>query len=402
MNTAERIMKIKQPQVTVIIPVYNAECYLKQCIESVIGQTLVNIEIICVDDGSKDASREILEHYSKIDKRTIVLTHITNKGLPASRNTGIEAATGEYLYFLDSDDYLERMDALEILYNAGIEDRSDEIIGGVLKWNEHDDEKYYGWHEKYLQKEVHGKSLDKIPQLYANVVAWNKLIRCDFINKHRIRFNKNIIKHEDNPFSCMVHILADRISIIPIVTYIYRQANTDSLMATEKKEDAFYRCKYCYDIFKFIESCKRHQYYRKMYYHRYSWQLIKGAEILSRFSPSKSEIYKLMKEWKKVIELLPAELPNIADSHRKIYLNLKKKDFDSAWRSALNFTKASIKNESKVYQKFERNSPENIKELKRLKKINRRLKSQIELVYSSRSWSYTEYIRIILLKIRGY
>ena len=90
-------------KVSVIIPIYNVEDYIEECLVSVLNQTLKEIEIICVDDGTKDSSMEIVERYAKEDDR-IVIIHRENGGLSAARNTGLEAATGEYVYFLDSDD----------------------------------------------------------------------------------------------------------------------------------------------------------------------------------------------------------------------------------------------------------------------------------------------------------
>ena len=92
-------------KVSVILPVYNVEKYLKECLDSILNQTLQEIEVICVDDGSTDRSLEILREYEKKDKRVIVLTQ-ENKGAGAARNKGLAIAKGEYLSFLDSDDFL--------------------------------------------------------------------------------------------------------------------------------------------------------------------------------------------------------------------------------------------------------------------------------------------------------
>ena len=91
-------------KVSVILPVYNVEKYLKECLDSILNQTLQEIEVICVDDGSTDRSLEILREYEKKDKRVIVLTQ-ENKGAGAARNKGLAIAKGEYLSFLDSDDF---------------------------------------------------------------------------------------------------------------------------------------------------------------------------------------------------------------------------------------------------------------------------------------------------------
>ncbi len=99
------------PKVSIIIPIYNVEKYIKKCLDSLIKQTLDDIEIICVNDGSPDNSMEIVNEYAKNDKRFIVLTQ-ENQGTGAARNKGIDAATGEYIMFLDPDDWYE-FDACE-------------------------------------------------------------------------------------------------------------------------------------------------------------------------------------------------------------------------------------------------------------------------------------------------
>ena len=102
-------------KVSVIIPVYNVEQYLKECLDSVINQTLKDIEIICINDGSTDGSLKILEKYESLDDRIVVFSQ-ENSGLSATRNKGMQLSSGEYVYFMDSDDYLE-LNALEELYN---------------------------------------------------------------------------------------------------------------------------------------------------------------------------------------------------------------------------------------------------------------------------------------------
>lgn len=94
-----------KPIVSILIPVYNVENYLEKCLDSVISQTMNNIEIICVNDGSTDHSGEILEKYQKKDKRIIVVNK-ENGGLPSARNAGLEIARGKYIGFVDSDDYI--------------------------------------------------------------------------------------------------------------------------------------------------------------------------------------------------------------------------------------------------------------------------------------------------------
>ena len=395
------------PKVSVIIPIYKVEKYLVQCLDSVVSQTLNDIEIVCINDCSPDGSQSILDEYSAKDVRFVLLQHEINRGLAGARNTGLDTATGEYIYFLDSDDFLASNDALEILFRAAREDDADEVIGGIIKWHEDTDEKYLDWHKNYLEKEVHGQSLDSLPQLRANVIAPNKLIRKTLLEKYHIRFNEELRKHEDNPFSCKVHVLANRISIIPVTTYIYRQDRSGSIMSNEKKEDAYFRSIYCADIFTFIESEEAHRQYRSMYYPGYSWQLVKGAEILSRFSPSLKQKLELMSRWSNAIEPMPPGFPEVPDHLREIFLLVRQGKPEEAWRKAVILIESSegLLPSQPAPSEFVSGLKQRIQKLKpaieQQQKINFRISSQIESVLTSKSWRITAGLRSLTSMVRG-
>ena len=94
------------PKVSIIVPIYNVEPYLRQCLDSLVNQTYNNIEIICVDDGSVDVSGTILDEYAKVDNRIIAM-HIVNNGVSSARNTALAIASGQYIRFVDGDDWIE-------------------------------------------------------------------------------------------------------------------------------------------------------------------------------------------------------------------------------------------------------------------------------------------------------
>ena len=121
---------IKAALLSVIIPVYNVEPYLEQCLDSVINQTYKNLEIICINDGSTDNSLKILEKYQKKDNR-IKLINQKNKGLSEARNAGLDVAKGEYIAFVDSDDYLE-LNAYEEAMNVVLQEK---ISCGLKKFS---------------------------------------------------------------------------------------------------------------------------------------------------------------------------------------------------------------------------------------------------------------------------
>ena len=116
-------------KVSIIVPVYNVENYIERCLKSLVNQTLKDIEILIINDGTPDNSIEICEKYAKNDNR-IKIFNKENEGLGLTRNYGIERATGEYIAFVDSDDYVT-LDMCENLYNAAIENNADIVYGEV-------------------------------------------------------------------------------------------------------------------------------------------------------------------------------------------------------------------------------------------------------------------------------
>ena len=118
-----------KPKVSVIVPVYNTEKYLKRCLDSILNQTLSDIEIIIVDDGSKEACALLCDQFAKLDSR-IKVVHKQNAGLGFARNTGLNEANGEYVGFVDSDDYIEPM-MYETLYAAAKNNGADIAVSGI-------------------------------------------------------------------------------------------------------------------------------------------------------------------------------------------------------------------------------------------------------------------------------
>ena len=124
------------PKVSVIIPVYNVEEYLRECLDSVINQTLKEIEIICVDDGSTDNSLEILKEYAKKDNRITVISR-KNKGVGYSRNEGINVSKGKFIAFMDPDDYYPDLSVLNTMFNKAIEHKVKICGGSLIVYDEH-------------------------------------------------------------------------------------------------------------------------------------------------------------------------------------------------------------------------------------------------------------------------
>ena len=126
--------------ISVIVPAYNVEDYLGECLDSIINQTFTDIEIICVNDGSVDSTLDIFNDYASRDERINVISQ-ENKGLSGARNTGLKHAKGKYIYFMDSDDYLE-VNALERMYSAAEEKSADIVFFKLINFDDGTGEKY--------------------------------------------------------------------------------------------------------------------------------------------------------------------------------------------------------------------------------------------------------------------
>ena len=125
---------MEKDKISVIIPVYNTELYLRRCLESVINQTYTNLQIIIIDDGSTDNSLKICTEYAQNDNRLIVYSQ-NNSGVSAARNKGLDMATGDYIAFVDSDDFIEN-DMFAKLLNTMVNNEADIIVCGIKFYSE--------------------------------------------------------------------------------------------------------------------------------------------------------------------------------------------------------------------------------------------------------------------------
>ena len=128
-------MSVENPLVSVIVPIYNTAEYLEECLDSLISQTLEDIEIICVEDKSSDDCLKILKEYSKKDDRIVLIENDSNQGQSISRNNGLKVAKGEYVAFLDSDDWIDR-NTYEQLYKFAKDNDHDLVVFNALRFND--------------------------------------------------------------------------------------------------------------------------------------------------------------------------------------------------------------------------------------------------------------------------
>lgn len=230
-------------KVSVIVPVYNVEKYLQQCLDSIINQTLQEIEIICVDDGSTDGSLEILEKYAKKDRRVGIIKQ-KNAGAGAARNRGMLAAHGKYLSFLDSDDFFEHT-MLEKAYELAEKDQTDFVVYKSDQYHTEKDE-FVSVSWVVREKEIppyhpfsHRQMTDNIFKVFVGW-AWDKLYRKDFIDSYDLKFQEQRTSN-DMFFVFSALVLAKRISVLQEVLAHQRRDAKDSLSKTrENSWQCFY------------------------------------------------------------------------------------------------------------------------------------------------------------------
>ena len=227
--------------VSVIIPVYNTEKYISICLNSVLNQTLKNIEIICINDGSTDDSLEILNEYANNDNRIKVISK-SNEGQGIARNVGIKEARGEYIAFVDSDDFIKE-DMLEKLYFSCKKNNLDLAMCKVASYDElsnkiNDSLWYYslGIFDDFDKKVFsHNDTFEFTCEI--SVTPYNKLYKNSLIQKYDIKFAENLI-FEDEVFFYDVYLKAKRVSIVDEVLYYYRTNRMGSTV--EKTHDKDY------------------------------------------------------------------------------------------------------------------------------------------------------------------
>lgn len=243
MKTCEfNMIDIKNtPKVSIIVPIYNVEKYLDRCMDSLLNQTLKDIEIIMVDDGSPDRCPQLCDEYAKRDNR-IKVVHKKNAGLGYARNSGLEIATGQYVAFVDSDDYVDtRM--YEVLYNQAVSSQSDAVFCGLRR--EYDGHKYINRQDVSETTFFEGDDLIDLgldfiasapyvkQERKYEMSVWHSIYDLTVINQNHIRFlSERDIVSEDLPFQIDFFKVAKKVCFIPDIYYTYCMNNDGSLTQT--------------------------------------------------------------------------------------------------------------------------------------------------------------------------
>ena len=219
--------------ISIIVPAYNVEAYLVRCVESILNQTHGNLEIILINDGSKDSSGMICDAFAEKDSRIHVI-HQENKGVSAARNAGLDIASGDWIGFVDSDDWIEP-DMFEKLLNAAVESGKLVAVCGFVKYH------LNGWKEKracgYIPKVLgREQALEyMLSNKYYEGHVCNKLFKCSLVHDLKVRFDETVHACEDLLFSTQVFIGIDGVVYVDFLFYHYLIRDGSSVSVLNEK-----------------------------------------------------------------------------------------------------------------------------------------------------------------------
>ena len=361
------------------MPVYNTEKYLKEAIDSVLNQSFKDFELICINDGSTDNSPEILENYRKKDKRIKIINQ-KNKGLGAARNKGLKNSNGEFIFFIDSDDYIAE-NALENLYKNAILNDSDMVLYKMARFNGDNiwynapifdfdeinpkiDFSNYTFNYKEIKSHVLNKSFS----------ACIKLYKKEFLDKYDDFYFDTGLIFEDVPFHVKVMLRSKKISYVPEYLYYYRQ-NPNSIINTNKNREDIYKI---IDIVK--EFLKENNYYSEF---KYEFDYFKVLQILQYILEANTEEYfnKAKDEFSNM-DLSDNDLiyPRYIDL---VNIVLCSNSFAEFKLSYYKFEIKSLSAEKEILEK----------RLANLKEKNDYLNNEKNLILKSKSWKITKPLR---------
>jgi len=327
LKISNNISKISIIKLSVILPVFNVENYLVQCLDSIVNQTLREIEIICVNDGSTDKSPLILEDYAKKDNRIRIINQ-KNTGSGVARNLGIKHVKGEYIGFVDSDDYID-VNMFEKLYkNAKLND-ADVVMCPMCIISE--TEEKFTTDElkalKYYDLDCFSKDFDNKVFDYKDtrdfifsiaVNAYNKIYRTEFINKINAKFAEGMI-FQDNIFFYQTYLHARRMSLIRDFLYFHRINRAGSAIAN--KGNGFYDIIKIHNMIKKIfESLPNFDYYKTdLINKKIISTIFRYSQVSENYKP---EFFKLIKQDFKKMKLMDKELDSLNKLSKNHYFNI--------------------------------------------------------------------------------
>lgn len=260
------------PKVSVIVPIYKVEKYLRQCIDSIINQSLKDIEIILVNDGSPDNCPKICDEYKKIDSRIKVI-HKKNGGLSSARNAGMKIATGEYIGFVDSDDYIEH-DMYEKMYYTAKEHDVDFVMSDYYKVHETNKTEVSAiidggiYNKNKIKNIIYPQLIMKENIDYGPLLAvWHCLYKNSFLKDNDIYFDEVVKYSEDNLFSSIVGYKSESFYYMKGSYFYNYRYNPNSISATYKEDSLSVYVEMNNRLYNKFYNCKEFSFNRQLNLH---------------------------------------------------------------------------------------------------------------------------------------
>ena len=306
------------PKLSIIIPVYNIEEYISNCLNSILSQPFRDFEVICVNDGSTDNSLLELQKYRN-DERVIIIDK-KNEGSGVARNSALAIARGEYVFFVDGDDWIEE-NSLQKMVDEADRLKTDILVFGGLSYYE--DKGQTGGYsanklpKKYLNKVFNAKDIRKDIFKFPST-AWTKLYRREFLQKNDIKFQEIKVGQDQLPFFHSM-ITAQRIAILPENLYCYRKNRRGAVTAVKKKKN-FSPIYVFYGIEEMLKHTGLINEYKSIFVKKY---FAKATSWLAKFQddlkPQYFEEYsKLLKHVQEEYGLYKNFHPKITDGYWKL------------------------------------------------------------------------------------
>lgn len=289
----------KNPIVSVIVPVYNVEKYIKQCINSIQVQTFGNIEIICVNDCTQDNSMKIVKELAKNDSRIKIISHIKNKGLGAARNTGLNAAKGKYCLFVDSDDWINPK-CIETVYKYFEKYNLNTIWFKANIWWEKTSQLTKMWIFQYFSDFPEGKVvLTDENFVDFPLYSWNKAYNREFLLKKNIRWTEGVL-FEDVEFFFKLFTQSPEIYIIDEPLYVYRRRD-DSIIGNccTNPDKAEHLLNVTTNVYKYLVTNDLFEKYQNAFY-RYS---LDALNMFRAYPKTQRALFPRMQKFIRDIEI---------------------------------------------------------------------------------------------------
>ncbi len=335
---------MKMTKVSIIVPFHNVEKYISKCLTSLIYQSLEDIEIICINDASTDDSKNIVQHYMENDERIILLNVENMSGQSYARNLGLEVASGEYIGFVDSDDWVE-LDMFERMYNKAKSIDSDITMCQAQLYDDKEQTFYTNDYYSLKSLEKYGDKVftpeeTKDEILNINVVLWNKIYKREFLQNTLVKFQDGYI-YEDLPFFFETYLKAQRINILWEAPYYYRQNRQFSTMQNSDKK--------VYDRIPMVERTynvlKQAQFFEEKKAEIISWII---DDIFHRYTLLEDKYYEdyfaKMKEFFQRIKLTKEDEQELAKSYcYDEFKNILERSYYGFWNFLVEKYKTSNK-----------------------------------------------------------